>query len=949
MIYTSLFGMKYLITSLLIFLASTAFSQDLFIKSYQAIAFQNQETQIEMLQDGHYVIAGFSNSTSSLNKVFVRKYNPCGEEVWSVEIFDNNFNINLVGLNIDSNQHILISGIYDEISASPRPYLVKLNTNGNLIFSKLISSTLNYNTLIYSSAVAANGDYLLYGLYHYTASPPNNQQISIIRLNANGNIKWTKNYNFNSFSWGRMIATKDNGALAKTSNTIFKVDSLGAIVWAKNFNNLGSLLTPIETDTGFVFMRYYIGGIDRGAAFSIKHDGNLKWFTNNFFTFFPHSGITRKSGNVLFVGSNHFSNNRVSFLELDYKNGNILRRSQFQSPQLDGISASDLAENKKAEIYFTGADYRGVVQQLTSGKLDDTLSVSTCSDPLSGSPTDPYFLQIIGDNPVSDINNTDLSSSTININIQQIALATSFPSCSYTKARGNYKLGKDTSLCIGQSIILGNINSDFDAYLWSTGSTNKTIGVNQQGTYWLQVVSACDTLRDSIQVSYTPGILFNLGPDTTSCKDSILLGANLSPSLSYLWSTGETSQTISVKNPGVYWVEHSNKCHTHRDSIQVFFETVHPAINLGKDTILCPKQGLTLGDINSPYDQFLWSDGSQNKVLNVFTAGTYWLEASGFCNSSSDTIKINYYPDIGLDLGPDKTICHGGATALGISKVLPNYLWSTGQTTPSIVVSVPGLYWLETQTNCGAVRDSIRVDFIPKISAPNLGNDTSLCFGETLELQSNSAQFKWSTGETTTTIYAKNGWYWLEYLNQCDTIRDSILIEYFPEISPIIHSSKTRTISKDTLIFKNLTLNGINPIWNFGDGEIVLGDTVEHVYKKAGNYTVSLSLTSSEGCLFSQTVFIIIEPTEYFVPNIFSPNNDGINDLFFPIGDDIKNYSIVINNRWGEVVFDNKNVPWAGRDLSSNKLSEGVYFYQVEIELHNDFRETLKGSVVITR
>ncbi|MBL4707028.1 MAG: gliding motility-associated C-terminal domain-containing protein [Flavobacteriales bacterium] len=732
----------------------------------------------------------------------------------------------------------------------------------------------------------------------------------------------------------KMLATSDNGALARTANTIFKIDSLGGIEWANDYNFLSPLISPIETDSGYVFARYYLGGINRGGAFSIHHDGSLYWVTNWFQNFFPSKGISRRNGNILFPGSNQL-NGTANFLELEYRTGNIVRFNHFKNPIINRIFASDVSENSKHEIVFAGPDNRGILQHVAIGKLNDTLSTISCQDTLVTPIVDPYSMSIVGPNPVTTSNNTGITFINYNFVITTDTISSQTEECLFTRPRGILNLGKDTSLCIGQSVILGDNTSDFDAYLWSTGSNNKTIGINQSGTYWLQVISACDTLIDSINVSYTPNVLFNLGPDVTACGDSVILGQNLATELDYLWSTGETSDTIIVKTPGDYWVEDITICISHRDSIKVSFSSKLPPINLGRDTILCPKQSILLGSLSSPYDTFKWSDSSTNKVLAVNTAGEYWLRASDSCNTSSDTIRVYYYPNIGLDLGADTSICKGKSLTLGISRNLSNYLWSTGDTTPSIVVSLPGIYWLETQTDCGPVSDSITVTNVLSIDPPVLIEDTIICEGENLILNpGNLLNYTWSTGETSPSItVTDSNLYWVETSNQCDALRDSILVSFHPPLNILYSISETIAYSGDSIQFKNLTLSGSNPIWDFGNGDSAFVDSIVYIYPTSGIFNGSLSLLTSNGCLQSTAFQINILLSEYFAPNIFSPNNDGTNDTFIPFGKDIEKFETKIYNRWGELIFNSNNTAWNGKNTSNIRAQEGVYNYIIKLSL----------------
>ncbi len=114
-------------------------------------------------------------------------------------------------------------------------------------------------------------------------------------------------------------------------------------------------------------------------------------------------------------------------------------------------------------------------------------------------------------------------------------------------------LGPDRSMCPGDSILL-DAGSGKTSYLWNTGNTSPTIWVKTAGTYWVSTTEPDCQLSDTIVISYYPHTPVNLGQNRTICQgDSTLLNAGSGRSW-YLWNTGETTQTIWVKNPGQYWV-----------------------------------------------------------------------------------------------------------------------------------------------------------------------------------------------------------------------------------------------------------------------------------------------------------------------------------------------------------------------------------------------------------
>lgn len=155
------------------------------------------------------------------------------------------------------------------------------------------------------------------------------------------------------------------------------------------------------------------------------------------------------------------------------------------------------------------------------------------------------------------------------------------------------------------------------------------------------------------------------------------------------------------------------------------------------------------------------------------------------------------------------------------------------------------------------------------------------------------------------------------------------------------------TFSLDTLeaSFVNNSENAASYWWSFGDGITSYEYSPLHVYDSAGTYTVTL-VGMDSGCLDTMKVTFTIEPTGLNVPNVFTPNGDGANDVF-----EIKNLPqgaiVNIYNRWGVLIFESNspNNYWDGRTKSGTQVPGGVYYFI--INLSNG--EKKKGFVEVVR
>lgn len=130
----------------------------------------------------------------------------------------------------------------------------------------------------------------------------------------------------------------------------------------------------------------------------------------------------------------------------------------------------------------------------------------------------------------------------------------------------------------------------------------------------------------------------------------------------------------------------------------------------------------------------------------------------------------------------------------------------------------------------------------------------------------------------------------------------------------------------------NLSANAVSYQWTFGNGETSTDFEASTRFLYEGTYYVWLKATSAVGCVDSTFKALTIINTEDFIPSAFSPDDDGVNDIFIPvISRYTTNYHFAIYNRWGEIVFETQELSrgWDGR-YQNTRVPFGVYYYVVE-------------------
>lgn len=198
-------------------------------------------------------------------------------------------------------------------------------------------------------------------------------------------------------------------------------------------------------------------------------------------------------------------------------------------------------------------------------------------------------------------------------------------------------LGADVTQCGGT--VLLNAGNPGSTYLWSDASTDQTLTVSATGTYSVDVTNSCGTVSDAIDVTIKTPPSVNLGFDIFQCGGAITLDAG-NPGSTYVWSTGDTTQTINVSSSGNYWAVAYNSCGNSTDNINIEYYPSGITVNLGPDATVCGSVAL---DAGNPGLQYIWSTGSTatTQTITVSSSGTYFVEVSDTLGCKGyDTVNI---------------------------------------------------------------------------------------------------------------------------------------------------------------------------------------------------------------------------------------------------------------------------------------------------------------------
>jgi gliding motility-associated-like protein len=201
-----------------------------------------------------------------------------------------------------------------------------------------------------------------------------------------------------------------------------------------------------------------------------------------------------------------------------------------------------------------------------------------------------------------------------------------------------FNLGKDTSICESDTLLLNATVTGALSYTWSTGAGTSTIKAYQPIVYWCDVNFNGCVYRDSLTLGITTYPIINLGKDTTLCEEKTLTLDAATPTSTYQWQDGSVNPTYLVSQKGRYFVAVNKQGCISKDTIDVEY-TFKPQFTLGPDKSICLGNTVIL-DPGVTHATYLWQDGSTTQVYRATQQGTYRVTVTNICGSTTDDLTI---------------------------------------------------------------------------------------------------------------------------------------------------------------------------------------------------------------------------------------------------------------------------------------------------------------------
>jgi gliding motility-associated-like protein len=486
----------------------------------------------------------------------------------------------------------------------------------------------------------------------------------------------------------------------------------------------------------------------------------------------------------------------------------------------------------------------------------------------------------------------------------------------------------------------------------STVKNPQPIVYNMPGTYNINLAtneglpnqsSFCKNVVVVPELTHTPIKTISL-----CAEDSVLLISNF-PSRN-AWSTGSRSNAIYVHSAGMYWVETTNGGCINRDT---FFITLSPAplqVNLGNDTLVCSPSVLKLDAGNYPGVSYLWNTGATTQSINVNNGGKYYVTVTGSSCKVQDTIGITILPKPTIRRSNDTTICKNSSAQLFASGGI-SYLWTSASglsnpfiPNPLVTPLTSTTYYLKvTDTNTCTNTDSVKVDILPDPEF-HISPSGTMCFNDSIQLNaSGGTTYLWQPAVSISNVTIANPkaspgsttTYSVYIVDNCNNSQSlSTTISVLP--LPNIQVSKSNDIDCMTETSQLKAMGGIGYDWSPATNINYSNISNPLVYPRINTW-YKVTVIGQNGCTANDSILVMtsfLSQGTFYIPNAFTPNNDGKNDCFgVKHWGVMESFELSIFNRWGELIFHTLNSADCWNGTFKGKLQpSGTYIYQISVK-----------------
>jgi gliding motility-associated-like protein len=883
---------------------------------------------IQQTSDRGYIVLGFSNSHNGdisfnnssynfsdywivkLDSLGTMQWQKClggggNEEAYSVQQTSDGGYI-IIGATVSNDGDV--SGIYNGYNY----WVVKLDSIGTIEWQKCLGGYLNdYG---YDIRQTADGGYIVAGFTESTdgdvSGNHGNWDYWIVKLSSQGIIQWQKCFGGGGDDVPKAIQqTNDGGYIvagySSSPNGDITLSNGGYDYWIVKFSNIGNIqwqksLGGTADDYAQSIQQTFDGGYII-AGYSNSNDGDV---TGNHASYTPDYWVVKLSstGSIQWQKTLGGTDNDYAYSIDQTSEGGYIVAGKAASN--DGDITGSIAPE---DYWIVKLSSLGTVQwqkSLGGSSMEGANCIQQTND-------GAYI--VTGNTSSNNGNVTGYHGGSSDYWVVKFGIPSTY---------------QNINLCSGQTI---NVNSN----VYSTTGTYRDTILNTYGIDSFIVITNL-----TLQIPITTNNLISI------CEgENITIGTNIYTQSGvyidnllsiYGCDSIITTELIVLPNPSiVLTASDTNVCSG--DSVEL-------TISDGLVYNWFPSIGLT----------FIEDSIVIAKPINSVTYFVTGIDSNGCQNADSIQIIITPLPNVSFS-GLAPNYCVNGNISL-LSGLPPNGLFSGGGVNGNIFnptnsdIGFNNIMYTIMDTN-GCYNSTSQTTHVSPMPVVSIEGSATICQGKTDTLiASGIGNFIWSTQDTIDTIIVNpttTSTFFITASNYCGSILDSIRV--------IVNPLPTVTVNNDTSILlgniANLNVTGgITYLWQpTSHLSCATCPNPESTAQQTTTYTVTVA--DVNGCSIEKTVTITVNDNfEIFVPDVFSPNADGENDILYVRGTGIKELQFVVYDRLGEKIFETTDASkgWDGT-FKGTQLNNAVFAYYLSATLANDKKIITKGDITLIR
>jgi CHU_C Type IX secretion signal domain len=548
---------------------------------------------------------------------FIFKLSRDGSIDWATSIGGSGGNLPdfIVGVDVDANNDIVITGLFEseelyigdftipKKTISENFFIAKVSSQGQALWAK--GTGLNTDAAGFSVKVGADNSIFVLGRFYngtitvgsFTLISAGEADALLIKYSPDGQALAALNFGGSGWDTGEHIELDPYGNLVVAGTYYSESFHIGPFTEFKAESSSDIFVARFDTELNPICLAKVSGNAELLLkSLDVDHSANIWVALENGFEFgqvvFDTDYVVESDVNTMFVSINDFDNfdTGLPVFEFDVNLG----------------EDEDLCPN--SNVILDAGQWCAASFTWQDGAHDRFYSVLQPGT---------YWVEV-------DVNGV-VARDTINFVLPMPK---------------SLDLGKDTTLCMGQSLMLDAGNHCGLTYEWQDGSTSSTFVVTQPGFYSVLIKDGSSTIIDEVHVGYHPVLDVHLGADKTICNNELVaFDVTQTFSCEYKWSDGFTLPIRVVGEPGTYWVQVQSDCESASDTIRIA-KPGPLVVELGENITMCTGQSTTLGSELANAVSYEWQDGSTEPLLSINAAGTFSVRVWNGCIEKMDSVKV---------------------------------------------------------------------------------------------------------------------------------------------------------------------------------------------------------------------------------------------------------------------------------------------------------------------